>query len=109
MKYFLCILPVAKRTSVFDDPTTEIQELTAVIKQDITALNSAVVDLQFVCNSQNESANVSTDTTTHSATVVDNLKNRLMSATKEFKEVLTMRTEVYQLSHFCIASVLTVL
>jgi hypothetical protein len=25
---------------------------------------------------------------------VDNLKNRLMSATKEFKEVLTMRTEV---------------
>lgn len=108
MKYLLCILPVAKRSSVFDDPTTEIQELTAVIKQDITALNSAVVDLQFVCNSQNESANISTDTTTHSATVVDNLKNRLMSATKEFKEVLTMRTEVYQLSPFCIASVLAV-
>lgn len=108
MKYLLCILPVAKRSSVFDDPTTEIQELTAVIKQDITALNSAVVDLQFVCNSQNESANISTDTTTHSATVVDNLKNRLMSATKEFKEVLTMRTEVHQLSHFCIASVLAV-
>lgn len=36
---------LAKRTSVFDDPTMEIQELTAVIKQDITALNSAVVDL----------------------------------------------------------------
>ncbi|XP_071729505.1 syntaxin-32-like [Rutidosis leptorrhynchoides] len=84
---------LAKRTSVFDDPTTEIQELTAVIKQDITALNSAVVDLQLVCNSQNQSENVSSDTTTHSTTVVDNLKNRLMSTTKEFKEVLTMRTE----------------
>ncbi|CAI0543155.1 unnamed protein product [Linum tenue] len=84
---------LAKRTSVFDDPTMEIQELTAVIKQDITALNAAVVDLQLVCNSQNESGNISTDTTTHSTTVVDNLKNRLMSATKEFKEVLTMRTE----------------
>lgn len=84
---------LAKRTSVFDDPTMEIQELTAVIKQDITALNSAVVDLQFLCNSQNESGNISSDTTTHSTTVVDNLKNRLMSATKEFKEVLTMRTE----------------
>ncbi|KAJ9183390.1 hypothetical protein P3X46_007252 [Hevea brasiliensis] len=84
---------LAKRTSVFDDPTTEIQELTAVIKQDITALNAAVVDLQFLCNSQNESGNISSDTTTHSTTVVDNLKNRLMSATKEFKEVLTMRTE----------------
>ncbi|XP_006643830.2 syntaxin-32 [Oryza brachyantha] len=84
---------LAKRTSVFDDPTVEIQELTAVIKKDITALNSAVVDLQVHCNSQNESGNLSKDTTSHSTTVVDNLKNRLMSATKEFKEVLTMRTE----------------
>lgn len=84
---------LAKRTSVFDDPTVEIQELTSVIKQDITALNSAVVDLQFLCNSQNNSGNISNDTSSHSTTVVDNLKNRLMSATKEFKEVLTMRTE----------------
>ncbi|KAG8053187.1 hypothetical protein GUJ93_ZPchr0001g29528 [Zizania palustris] len=84
---------LAKRTSVFDDPTIEIQELTGVIKKDITALNSAVVDLQVLCNSQNESGNLSKDTTNHSTTVVDNLKNRLMSATKEFKEVLTMRTE----------------
>ncbi|KAF8018893.1 hypothetical protein BT93_H3706 [Corymbia citriodora subsp. variegata] len=83
---------LAKRTSVFDDPTMEIQELTAVIKQDITALNSAVVDLQLLCNSRNDSV-VSSDTTSHSTTVVDDLKNRLMSATKEFKEVLTMRTE----------------
>ncbi|KAK9664422.1 hypothetical protein RND81_14G040600 [Saponaria officinalis] len=84
---------LAKRTSVFDDPTLEIQELTAVIKQDITALNSAVVDLQLFCNTQNESGNFSSDTSSHSTTVVDNLKNRLMTATKEFKEVLTMRTE----------------
>ncbi|CAD6271381.1 unnamed protein product [Miscanthus lutarioriparius] len=84
---------LAKRTSVFDDPTVEIQELTAVIKKDITALNTAVVDLQALCNSQNESGSLSKDTTNHSTTVVDNLKNRLMSATKEFKEVLTMRTE----------------
>ncbi|XP_071723490.1 syntaxin-32-like [Rutidosis leptorrhynchoides] len=83
---------LAKRTSVFDDPTMEIQELTAVIKQDITALNSAVVDLQLFCNNRNEGG-VSSDTTSHSTTVVDDLKNRLMSATKEFKEVLTLRTE----------------
>ncbi|KAM1200740.1 hypothetical protein ACFX2I_016979 [Malus domestica] len=84
---------LAKRTSVFDDPTREIQELTAVIKQDITALNSAVVDLQHLSNSRNQSGNISSDTSSHSTTVVDDLKNRLMSATKEFKEVLTMRTE----------------
>ncbi|KAL6212178.1 hypothetical protein ACLB2K_017399 [Fragaria x ananassa] len=84
---------LAKRTSVFDDPTREIQELTAVIKQDITALNSAVVDLQLLSHSRNESGNISSDTTSHSTTVVDDLKNRLMSTTKDFKEVLTMRTE----------------
>lgn len=84
---------LAKRTSVFDDPTMEIQELTAVIKQDITALNSAVVDLQLLCNSRNDSGNISSDTSSHSTTVVDDLKNRLMSTTKEFKDVLTMRTE----------------
>lgn len=84
---------LAKRTSVFDDPTKEIQELTAVIKQEISVLNTAVLDLQVLCNSQNDSGSISTDTTTHSATVVDNLKNRLMDTTKEFKDVLTMRTE----------------
>ncbi|KAF6172928.1 hypothetical protein GIB67_035482 [Kingdonia uniflora] len=84
---------LAKRTSVFDDPTVEIQELTAVIKQDITALNSAVVDLQLLCNSQNESGHISSDNTSHSSTVVDTLKTRLMDTTKEFKDVLTMRTE----------------
>ncbi|XAR53305.1 hypothetical protein NMG60_11021808 [Bertholletia excelsa] len=84
---------LAKRISVFDDPTMEIQELTAVIKQDIRALNSAIVDLQLLCNSKNENGNISTDTMTHSTNVVDNLKSRLMNAMKEFKEVLTMRTE----------------
>ncbi|MBA0690199.1 hypothetical protein Goari_007892 [Gossypium aridum] len=83
---------LAKRTSVFVDPTKEIQELTAVIKQDITTLNSAVVDLQLFCNSRNEGG-ISSDTSSHSTTVVDDLKNRLMNATKEFKDVLTMRTE----------------
>lgn len=83
---------------MFDDPALEIQELTSAIKQDITGLNSAVIDLQLACNSQNESGNISSDTTNHSTTVVDNLKNRLMSTTKEFKEVLTMRTEVYCMS-----------
>eukprot|EP00252_Welwitschia_mirabilis_P025866 TRINITY_DN8244_c0_g1_i1.p1 TRINITY_DN8244_c0_g1~~TRINITY_DN8244_c0_g1_i1.p1 ORF type:complete len:339 (-),score=51.26 TRINITY_DN8244_c0_g1_i1:253-1269(-) len=84
---------LAKRTSVFDDPTVEIQELTAVIKDDITALNSAVAELQTICSSQIQSGSSSKHTTEHSTTVVDNLKSRLMNTTKEFKEVLTLRTE----------------
>ena len=85
---------MAKRSSVFDDPTREIQELTAVIKQEISSLNSALIDLQAVRNSHNDERTISRDTTTHSATVVDDLKNRLMDTTKEFKDVLTLRTEV---------------
>ncbi|KAJ3701320.1 hypothetical protein LUZ61_005025 [Rhynchospora tenuis] len=84
---------LAKRTSVFDDPTKDIQDLTAIIKKDIGALSSAVADLQHLCDSQNETGNISRDTTSHSTTVIDNLKNRLMSTTNEFKDVLTMRTE----------------
>jgi len=37
---------LAKRTSMFDDPAQEIAELTTVIKQDISALNGAITDLQ---------------------------------------------------------------
>ena len=85
---------MAKRTGTYDDPIMEIQDLTAVIKQEITALNSAVLDLQLLFISQNDGGKISDDTTIHSSTVVENLKNRLMGATKEFKEVLTQRTEV---------------
>lgn len=84
---------LAKRTSMFDDPAVEIQELTAVIKQDITALNAAIADLQMLCESQTDSSGRNRHTSEHSTTVVDNLKSRLMSTTKEFKDVLTMRTE----------------
>nr|VDC96561.1 unnamed protein product [Brassica rapa] len=87
------VISLAKRSSVFDDPTREIQELTAVIKQEISSLNSALIDLQAVRNSHNDERTISRDTTTHSATVVDDLKNRLMDTTKEFKDVLTLRTE----------------
>ncbi|RID53205.1 hypothetical protein BRARA_G00621 [Brassica rapa] len=84
---------LSKLAQLFDDPTREIQELTAVIKQEISSLNSALIDLQAVRNSHNDERTISRDTTTHSATVVDDLKNRLMDTTKEFKDVLTLRTE----------------
>lgn len=80
---------LAKRSSMFDDPAREIAELSAVIKSDITALNTAIAELQ------NHAARVSATKqgSDHSVTVVDTLKTRLMGATKSFKEVLTMRQE----------------
>ncbi|KAH7284619.1 hypothetical protein KP509_34G062900 [Ceratopteris richardii] len=84
---------LAKRASMFDDPAVEIQELTAVIKEDITALNGAISDLQTLSNSHSQNSSNSRQSSEHSMTVVDNLKSRLMNTTKEFKEVLTLRTE----------------
>jgi syntaxin 5 len=90
---------VAKRTSMFDDPAVEIQDLTSVIKQDITALTAAISDLQVLCDSRNDAANRTKHSTEHSTTIVDDLKSRLMSTTKDFKDVLTMRTEVHLVPH----------
>uniref|UniRef100_A0A7N0ZUN8 t-SNARE coiled-coil homology domain-containing protein n=1 Tax=Kalanchoe fedtschenkoi TaxID=63787 RepID=A0A7N0ZUN8_KALFE len=84
---------LAKRSSMFDDPIKEIQELTALIKDDITALNVAVSDLQTLQNLELAENNHSEDTVVHTTAVCDDLKNKLMGATKQFQNVLTTRTQ----------------
>ncbi|KAH7672906.1 syntaxin 5 protein [Dioscorea alata] len=83
----------AKRSSMFDDPTVEIQELSAIIKNDITALNISISDLQVLQNTELADMNSSKDRVVHATTICDDLKSRLMGATKQFKDVLTARTE----------------
>eukprot|EP00249_Psilotum_nudum_P018486 c26831_g1_i1 orf=275-1327(-) len=84
---------LAKKSSMFDDPAVEIQELTALIKEDLTVMNAGISELQSLCDDPNEALSCSKHSTEHFSTVVDNLKGRLMQETKEFKEVLTTRTE----------------
>lgn len=79
---------------MFDDPTLEIQELTALIRNDITMLNSALLDVQSLQNIELADGNMSRDSVVHATTICDDLKNRLMGTTKQFKDVLTARTEV---------------
>lgn len=79
---------LARRTSMFDDPAEEINELSTLVKQDIQALNQAISDLQtFSGGGPNKQS------ADHSHTVVDNLRSRLKDATAAFKEVLTQRTD----------------
>ncbi|KAL4426991.1 hypothetical protein ABPG77_009552 [Micractinium sp. CCAP 211/92] len=79
---------LARRTSMFDDPAEEINELSTVVKQDIQALNQAISDLQtFSGGGPNKQS------ADHSHTVVDSLRSRLKDATAEFREVLTQRTD----------------
>jgi syntaxin 5 len=81
---------LAKRTSKFDDPAEEINELSGLIKKDIQALNMAIADLQ---NKMASSREASAQSMNHSHTVVLSLQSRLKDTTQEFKEVLTLRQE----------------
>lgn len=85
---------MAKKSSIFDDQSKEIQELTALIKDEITGLNVAVSDLQTLQSIEISDGNYSQDKIVHCNAVCDDLKSRLMGATKQFQNVLTTRTKV---------------
>lgn len=82
---------LAKGRSLFGDPTVQIQDLTQVIKQDITALNSSIADLQQTVKAN--SRHINRDTQIHSSSVVVSLQSKLASMSQEFKGVLELRTE----------------
>ncbi|CAK8538845.1 unnamed protein product [Lathyrus sativus] len=84
---------LAKKSSLFNDPIMEIQELTALIKTDITTLNSAILNLQNIQKFDLADENYSEDRVVHSNAVCNDLKNKLMGATKHLQDVLTTRTE----------------
>ncbi|OIV89079.1 hypothetical protein TanjilG_28414 [Lupinus angustifolius] len=84
---------MAKKSSMFNDPIMEIQELSALITNDITALKSALLDLQTIQNMEIADGNFSEDRIVHSNAVCDDLKGKLIGATKQLQDVLTTRTE----------------
>lgn len=98
---------LAQRRSLFDDPTSEIQELTFVIKQDIAALNGKLADLQRLRDAAKRSSNKQAGD--HSENVVQSLKGRLGATAQGFQKVLKMRTDSLaaqqdRRSHFMTAS-----
>ncbi|CAH8292815.1 unnamed protein product [Eruca vesicaria subsp. sativa] len=84
---------LAKESSIFNDRTLEIQELTVLIRNDITGLNMALSDLQTLQNMEIADGSYSHDKVSHYTAVCDDLKTRLMGATKQFQDVLTARSE----------------
>lgn len=79
---------LAKRSSMFDDPAEEINELATLVKHDIQALNQGITDLQTYLGGVGNKQSAD-----HSNNVVENLRNRLKDTTMEFKDVLTLRTD----------------
>jgi len=80
---------LAKKKSLFDDPAIEISELTSIINQDIKNINNQILTLQASSNSSKRNKHLQK----HSETVVDSLKSKLRHTTKDFSDVLEIRTE----------------
>ena len=85
---------LAQSKSLFEDPTVEINELTFILKQDITSLNSKLASLQGAMAQAR--ATGTKQRATHSNSIVDSLKTRLLDATKEFQDVLHTRSHNIQ-------------
>jgi syntaxin 5 len=91
---------LTKKTTLFNDRVSEIEELTDLVKMDITGLNKQIGHLQEFVNSRHlgESGTAQTrqgrpQTGQHSRSVVVGLQSRLAAMSNEFKDVLEERTE----------------
>jgi len=83
---------LARNTSLFDDKSEEIHQLTRVIKEDITALNHQIEALQNHVHSQ-RLLHKNKQTESHATNVVSSLKSKLAKTTKKFQWVLETRTK----------------
>ncbi|KAF4517967.1 hypothetical protein B566_EDAN005334 [Ephemera danica] len=85
---------LAKRKSLFDDRSKEIQELTYIIKEDINSLTQQLAKLQGADRNQHEAGSSGRKhLLSHSSSVVLALQSKLKSMSSEFKNVLDVRTE----------------
>ncbi|MCJ1462116.1 cis-Golgi t-SNARE syntaxin [Pseudocyphellaria aurata] len=92
---------LAKRKTLFDDRPVEIAELTYVIKQDLSSLNSQISSLQSLSKSKQAQVNRNAggeQEGEHNKNVVVLLQGKLADVGVNFKEVLEVRTKNIQAS-----------
>lgn len=88
-------MTVAKRRTLFDDRPVEINELTFVIKQDLSSLNQQIGALQTTTKQQHPRADQEGE---HNKNVVYLLQGKLTDVSVNFKDVLEARTKNIQAS-----------
>lgn len=81
---------LCKKRSLFDDRPVEIQELTYIIKQDITSLKKQISQLEQVVSARPGGQK---DVQRHSSSIVRTLRSKLASMSDSFKSVLEVRRE----------------
>ncbi|KAG6033412.1 hypothetical protein E4U41_006923 [Claviceps citrina] len=86
---------LAKRRTLFDDRPVEINELTFIIKQDLSSLNQQIGSLQSLTRQQHPKADQEGE---HNKNVVYLLQGKLTDVSVNFKDVLEERTKNIQAS-----------
>jgi syntaxin 5 len=93
---------LAKRKTLFDDRPVEINELTYIIKQDLSALNQQIKGLQSLTSSQHPNsrpgAGGGDQVGEHNNNVLMLLQSKLADVGGNFREVLEVRTKNIQAS-----------
>jgi syntaxin 5 len=85
-----------RKTMIFDDKPTEVNELTFVIKQDLASLNSQISALQALTKQQHSKG--ADQEGQHNENVVFLLQGRLTDCSANFKDLLEVRTKTLQAS-----------
>lgn len=83
---------LVKQQGLFDDPTEEINKIIYKVKQDLNELNFKCDAAQQNVDERKKSYSDNTQVNAHSTSVVSQLKSSLMSATKDFKTALEIRS-----------------
>jgi len=78
---------LAKIKSLFNDPALEIQDLTYVIKRDITLLTQQIGNLSNLINAANQQTKKNSDN------IISTLQAKLAATTADFRKVLEIRTK----------------
>jgi syntaxin 5 len=90
---------LAKRKTLFDDRPVEINELTFVIKQDLSQLTGQIRQLQALTAKQHPTSKPGADQEgEHNHQVVDILNKKVQQVGVNFKDVLEVRTKNIQAS-----------
>ncbi|XP_066592011.1 syntaxin-5 [Prorops nasuta] len=92
---------LAKKKSIFNDRQMEIEDLTNIIKNDLTSLNQQIGKLQELSRRQRDSfaASQGHHITSHSSSVVMTLQSKLANMSNHFKSVLEVRSENMREEH----------
>lgn len=88
------LFSVAKKKSIFNDRQIEIEELTNIIKTDLSSLNKQIAKLQELGRKQREGNAQGHHIASHSSSVVVTLQSKLANMSNHFKNVLEVRSEV---------------